>query len=171
MVLRMIVKIIVKIKKLLIKPEMFAKTLGVTLGKNCRLIGNVEFGSEPYLVKIGDHVSVTNSMFITHDGGVWVFRDEMPDLDVIKPINVGDNVFIGANCVILPGVNIGSNVVIGACSLVTQDVPSNSVFGGVPAKKIKELAEYQEKTYREGIQTKQLSRIQKMNFLKNKFDV
>lgn len=166
----MVLRIIKHIKKLLIKPEAFAKTLGVTLGKNCRLIGNVEFGSEPYLVKIGDHVSVTNSTFITHDGGVWVFRDEMPDLDVIKPINVGDNVFIGANCVILPGVNIGSNVVIGACSLVTQNVPSNSVFGGVPAKKIKELAEYQEKTYQEGIQTKQLSPIQKMNFLKNKFD-
>ena len=167
----MLLRIIKHIKKLLIKPEVFAKTLGVTLGDNCRLIGNVEFGSEPYLVKMGDHVSVTNSTFITHDGGVWVFRDEMPDLDVIKPINVGDNVFIGANCVILPGVNIGSNVVIGACSLVTQNVPSNTVFGGVPAKKIKDLAEYQEKTYREGIQTKQLSPIQKMNFLKNKFDV
>jgi len=62
------------------------------------------FGSEPYLVRLGDHVSITAGVkFISHDGGVWVFRDRFPELDVFGPITVGSNVFIGINALIMPG--------------------------------------------------------------------
>lgn len=49
------------------------------------------------------------------------------------------NVWIGSNATILPGVNIGNGTVIGAGSVVTKDVPKNTVFAGIPAKLIKEI--------------------------------
>ena len=58
------------------------------------------------------------------------------------PIEIGSNVWIGANCVILPSVKIGSNVVIGAGSIVTKDIPSNSIAVGNPCKVIKEKKFY-----------------------------
>lgn len=56
-----------------------------------------------------------------------------------KPVKIGNDVWIGGNCTILPGVIIGNNVIIGAGAIVTKDVPDNCVVGGVPARKIKEL--------------------------------
>ena len=53
------------------------------------------------------------------------------------PITIGDNVWIGANSVVLPGVSIGDNVVIGAGSIVTNDIPCNSVSVGNPCKVIR----------------------------------
>ena len=55
------------------------------------------------------------------------------------PVNIGNDVWIGGNCTILPGVTIGNNVVIAAGAVVTKDVPDNSVVGGVPAKVIKQI--------------------------------
>lgn len=54
-------------------------------------------------------------------------------------VNIGNDVWIGGNCTILPGVTIGNNVVIAAGAVVTKDVPDNSVVGGVPAKVIKQI--------------------------------
>ena len=54
-------------------------------------------------------------------------------------IFIGNNVWIGANCCILPNVHIGDNCVIGAGSVVTKDIPSNSVAAGNPAKVIKKI--------------------------------
>ena len=56
-----------------------------------------------------------------------------------KPVTIGNDVWIGANCTILPGVTIGNNVVVAAGAVVTKDVPDNCVVGGVPAKIIKEI--------------------------------
>lgn len=55
----------------------------------------------------------------------------------VDPIKIGKNVWIGANCVILPGVLIGDNAIIGAGSVVTKNVLENSIVGGVPAKLLK----------------------------------
>ena len=101
------------------------------------------FGSEPYLISIGHHVTVTSGVqFVTHDGGVWVFREQDPDIDVFGPITIGNNVFIGINAIIMPGVSIGENCVIGAGTVVTRSVPSNTVAVGVPARKIATIDEY-----------------------------
>ena len=56
-----------------------------------------------------------------------------------KPINIGNNVWIGGNVTVLSGVNIGDNVVIGAGSTVVGDIPSNSVAVGNPCKVIRTL--------------------------------
>ena len=56
-----------------------------------------------------------------------------------KPINIGNNVWIGGNVTVLGGVNIGDNVIVGAGSLVTKDLPANTICVGSPCKPIKEL--------------------------------
>jgi acetyltransferase-like isoleucine patch superfamily enzyme len=128
-------------------PITYARSLGVIIGDDCRLLNITPgtFGSEPYLVKLGNHVTITSGVvFSTHDGGVWVFRREYPNIDVFAPIIIGDNVFIGINTILLPGVKIGNNVVIGAGSIVTKDIPDNSVAVGAPARVLKSIEEYWE---------------------------
>ena len=56
-----------------------------------------------------------------------------------EPISIGNDVWIGGNVTILPGVNIGNNVVVAAGSVVTKDIPDNSLVAGVPARIIREL--------------------------------
>ena len=145
------------------------RKVGVSIGVDCRFIGKIDFGSEPYLIKIGNYVSITNSTFITHDGGVWIFRDEYPKIDVIAPIVVGNNVFIGSGCVILPNVIIGDNVVIGAGSVVTKSIPSNTVYAGVPARIIQNVDDYKNKVLRKTLDTKQLSSKEKKKYLLQKY--
>lgn len=57
------------------------------------------------------------------------------------PIKIGDNVWIGGSCVVLPGVTIGNNVVIGAGSVVTKDIPDNVCAAGNPCRVIREITE------------------------------
>ena len=76
-----------------------ARFLGVKIGNQCRLI-HCTFSSEPYLVEIGNHVSATRTHFETHDGGIWVFREQHPDWDKIAPIKIGNNVYIGEGCIL-----------------------------------------------------------------------
>jgi hypothetical protein len=128
-------------------PVGYARSLGVQIGANCRLISPKlgTFGSEPYLIKLGHHVTVANgARFVTHDGGVWVFRESCPTMDVFGPITVGNNVFIGANAILMPGVTIGDNCVIGAGAIVTRDIPSGNVAVGTPARCIKTIDQYYE---------------------------
>ncbi|NGU67275.1 sugar O-acetyltransferase [Clostridium perfringens] len=63
------------------------------------------------------------------------------------PIHIGNNVWIGANSVILPGVNIGDNSVIGSGSIVTKDIPSNVIAVGNPCRVLREINENDMKYY------------------------
>lgn len=56
-----------------------------------------------------------------------------------KPVTIGDNVWIGGGAIINPGVTIGDNAVVASGAVVTKDVPANVVYGGNPAKLIKEI--------------------------------
>lgn len=141
-------------------PISWARAQGVSIGERCRLLGvnHATFGSEPYLITIGDHVTLTSNVrFVTHDGGVWVLRDEEPRLDVFGRITIGSNVFIGLSSIILPGVTIGDNVVVGAGAVVNRDIPSDSVAVGVPARVVSSLADYRERSLARAIMTKGLS--------------
>ncbi len=138
-------------------------TGGVSIGSN------VGFGSEPYLITIGDHTRINkNVQFITHDGSLWVVRNLYPeyrDADLIKPIKIGSNVQIGNNAIILPGIIVGDNCIIGAGAVVTHDVPNNSVVAGVPARYIESLEEYIEKNKAFFIHTKGLSSKEKREMI------
>ena len=105
-----------------------------------------------FCTRLGNNVHITDGVkFITHDGGTLLYRHLIPDLEITKPIVVGDNVYIGNNVIILPGVTIGSNVVIGAGAIVSRDIPDNSVAVGVPARVIKTADEYHEKLKKESL--------------------
>ena len=144
----LIVRVIKRLyRNLLIKlnPVSYARKIGVMVGDNARIIGMDDrtFGSEPYLITLGDHVTVTGQVkFINHDGGVWVFRENENDIELFRPIIVGNNVFIGYRSIIMPGARIGNNVVIGAGSIVIGDIPDGCVAAGVPAKVIRSLDDY-----------------------------
>ena len=70
-----------------------------------------------------------------------LFRRFVPDLEITKPIVVGDNVYIGANTIILPGVTIGEGSVIGAGSVVTKDIPDHVVAAGNPCRVLRNITE------------------------------
>ena len=137
------------------RANVYADFLKVNIGEKVIITGDISFGSEPYLITIGNNVRLAHGViFHNHDGGVGILRSKYPGIDVIKPINVGDNVFIGSCVTIMPGVTIGNNVIIGASSVVTRDVPDNVIYAGIPAKFIKTLEQYEEKVLSEAIYIK-----------------
>jgi acetyltransferase-like isoleucine patch superfamily enzyme len=112
--------------------EYFRKQ-GAQIGNDCYLSISYLAG-EPYLVKLGNHVGIAAGVqFLTHNLG-WVYRDKIPDLQLFGKIIVEDNCNIGINAMILPNVTIGRNSIIAAGSIVTKDIPPNSIAVGVPAK-------------------------------------
>ncbi|MCA0931062.1 acyltransferase [Lutimonas saemankumensis] len=148
------------------RAKIYRKVYGVSIGKNVRFTGKPEWGTEPYLISIGNNVTVTQHVaFITHDGGVGLFRKEYPGINVFGRITIGDNVFIGARTIFLPGVTVGNNVVIAAGSIVTKDVKENSVIAGAPAKKLKSLDEYKQNVL------KKAAFITESDYLKRKIEV
>jgi acetyltransferase-like isoleucine patch superfamily enzyme len=148
-------------------PVAYARSIGVTVGERCRLY-QCSFGSEPYLITLGDHVSATSTTFVTHDGGVWVFRDDWPEADVFGPITIGDNVFLGTGVIVLAGVTIGDNVVVGARSVVSRDIPSDCVAAGIPAKPIRPLSEYRAKVDQLRVPTARLDPDAKRRYLEDR---
>lgn len=150
-------------------PVAYWRKQGVIIGSGCYIVSNVQFGSEPYLITIGDNVRLTeNVRFVTHDGGLWVARGldkKYADADKFGRITVGDNVHIGPNTIIMPGVNIGSNCIIGCGAVVTRDIPDNSVAVGVPAKVIETVDEYIAKNKDLFVHTKNMTPQQKREYL------
>lgn len=105
--------------------------------------------SDPELIKFHDNVVVTSDVtFMTHD----ITNIMLNNIDKnyyykyhSGCIEVMNNVFIGSNSIIFPNVKIGSNVIIGAGSIVTRDIPDNSVVAGNPARVIESFDKYLEK--------------------------
>ena len=118
-------------------------SLGMKVGKNFqRLNGVILDPDHCWLIEIGDNVTLAPRVHILcHDASTKQFLNYTK----IGRVTVGNNVFIGAESVVLPGVTIGDRVVIGANSTVTQDIPSNSVAVGSSARVICTLDTYLEK--------------------------
>jgi len=157
-----------------LNPNGYAQSLGVKLGKNVRFYGMRPgmFSTEPWLISIGDNVYITaGCQFITHDGGTLILRKEVPDLEITAPISVGNDVYIGLNTMILPGVNIGNRVIVGAGSIVTKDIPDNSVAVGIPAHVVKSVDEYLESAKVRSLHYGHLSPKEKEKALKKHFNV
>jgi acetyltransferase-like isoleucine patch superfamily enzyme len=146
----------------------------ITTGDNCSfedfsviesLKGNISFGNDSTLnqfsiirawgdVRIGSGVRIGPSVHIMamkhnfDDPDKFIFEQGISG----KGISIGDNVWIGGNVCILDDVNIGRNCIIGAGSVVTKDIPDNSIAVGNPCRVIKEL-----KTYIQGGQNERRS--------------
>ena len=139
------------------KDEVIKKILGKT-GKNIRIEPNFycDYG---YNIFVGENFYMNHNCIIL-DAGKVEFGDNVfigPNcgfytaghpidyiqrnrgLEYAKPIKVGNNVWFGGNVVVLPGVTIGDNVVIGAGSVVTKDIPDNSIAYGNPCRKVKNI--------------------------------
>lgn len=135
-----------------ISPLKYAKKIGVNMNGAVHIYGKVSWGTEPWIITLGNNVHITDGVkFVTHDGGTLLYRDFIPDLEITKPITVGNRGYIGNNVILLPGVNIGNNVIIGAGAIVSKSIPDNSVAVGVPAKVIKTADEYLEKIKEESL--------------------
>lgn len=152
----------------IIKPMMIVNAHRVAIGKNVlirngvrlEVVGNnknavIEIGDnvniEQYVhivakdrIKIGNNVSITGCCSIVdiihpYDEHLEVEKIGDRISDRILPVKIGDNSFIGYGVHINPGVTIGKNCIVGARSVVTKDVPDNSVVAGCPAQVIKYL--------------------------------
>lgn len=96
----------------------------------------------PWLISVGDNVTLaTGVKLLAHDASTAKTGVHTK----IGVVEIGNNVFIGANSIVLCNTRIGDNVIIGAGSVVTHDIPSNSVYAGNPAVFISTFQEYQEK--------------------------
>ncbi len=92
-------------------------------------------------VEIGSHVNLAQGITVTALNHIFDDTEKRIDEQGVStnPVTIEDDVWIGANAVILPGVTIGNHCVVAAGAVVTKDVPPHSLVAGVPAKVIKQI--------------------------------
>ena len=126
------------------------RSCGCEIGKGC-LFQSPQTAcvdiTRPVLVTIGDKcVFLENFTLLTHDNITKVFGNVYHEfLPSSGPVTIGNNVYFTRNCTVLKGVTIGDNCIIGFGSVVTKNIPANSVAVGAPARVICTLDEYYEK--------------------------
>lgn len=113
-------------------------------GTNIHLGSNVFINFNNYFMD-GASITIGDNVFIGPSCGFYTathpldYKRRNTGLEKALPITVGNNCWFGANVSVMPGVNIGNGCVIGAGSVVTKDIPDNSLAAGVPAKVIKQI--------------------------------
>lgn len=129
-------------------------------GENCFIQFPVQIEGREF-IKLGNHVSINAFVHIWGQGGITIGNDTLiashvalvsvthdtkaikfSESIIEKPIRIGNNVWLGSHCVIMPGITIEDNVIVGAGSVVTKDLKKNGVYTGVPAKRTKELSQF-----------------------------
>jgi acetyltransferase-like isoleucine patch superfamily enzyme len=110
----------------------------VIIGNNTRIgLHNTIIGP----VTVGNHVNLAQGVVVTalnHNFSNPAMRIDEQGVST-TPVVIGDDIWIGANAVILPGVTVGSHSVVAAGAVVTKDVPPHTLVAGVPAKVIKNI--------------------------------
>lgn len=123
---------------------------GILIGDGCRIFdpANTTIDTQnPHMMRIGNNVRITKGCIIlTHDYSWAVIAGVYGDiLGGIGYVDIGNNVFIGMNSIILKNTTIGDNVIIGAGSIVCGNIECNSVYAGNPAKRIMSLEDFYNK--------------------------
>ena len=103
---------------------------GGSVGENFNIYETKLDLTTPYLITIGDDVTITNAVLLTHDACLH----KKTGYSKVGSVTIGNNVFVGYCSIIMPGVTIGNNVVIGAGTVVSKDIPDNVVVVGNPCK-------------------------------------
>lgn len=117
---------------------------GAKVGENVYIgTRKIDMG-HTFLLEIGNNVTISDARILTHDGST---KREL-GLSRVGRVVIGDDVFIGADAIVLPNVCIGSKVIVGAGAVVTKDIPDNSVAVGNPARVIGTYDAYMEKNRR-----------------------
>ena len=113
---------------------------GLVVGKDFKRMGGVIIDpSHCWHITIGNNVTLAPRVHIlAHDASTGVFLGYTR----VSNVTIGNNVFIGAGTIVLPGVSIGNNVVIGAGSVVSRDIPDGTVAVGNPARVVRSLEEF-----------------------------
>lgn len=128
----------------------YYRSLGMTIGNGTHIFSKL-VSSEPFMIKIGDNVTIsTNVSLLTHDASIGPILGRLVYSDMVGPVSIGSNCFIGANTIILPGVSIPDNSIVAAGSVVAQTikVPADSsknegiIIGGNPAKYICQTSDF-----------------------------
>lgn len=121
------------------------KKIGMNIGPNCYIYSEKVETSEPYLVTLGDNVTIApDVIFTTHDASVSRYLPEASD--IFGRINIGDRCFIGIGAIVLPGVTIANDCIIGAGSIVTKSfLEPGMVIAGNPARVICSLEDLRKK--------------------------
>lgn len=117
---------------------------GMIIGDKCRIFTSIN-SPEPYLIEIGDNVTIASRVhLITHDNSAIKLYDGATDF--VGKITIGDDCFIGADSILLPGIRLAENTIVGAGAVVTKsfDEPG-MVIAGNPAKIIATVQEMKEK--------------------------
>lgn len=123
---------------------------GFTSGKNFHCYSGYPIDANwPWLISVGDDVVLSSNVRILAHDASTARAGAHTKIGIVK---IGNNVFIGADSIVLCNTRIGDNVIIGAGSVVTKDIPSNSVYAGNPAKYICSFEEYQKK-HQENLKT------------------
>ncbi len=118
------------------------RTGGGTVGNNVDIIASSIDMGEPYLLRIGSNVTITGVKILTHDASL----KKTVGYSKTGKVHIGDDVFVGWGSIILPNTTIGNRVVIGAGTVVSKNIPDNSVVVGNPCRIICTYDEYVEKT-------------------------
>jgi acetyltransferase-like isoleucine patch superfamily enzyme len=130
------------------------RAIGVEVGEGCEIFCPHETSIDtlnPHLLTKGDHVAITGpATILTHDYSVGVTKNWSHGevLGAQKPVEIGDNVFLGWGCTVLPGTTIGDDVIIGAGAVATGKIVGEGVYGGNPARLICTLEDYYERRRR-----------------------
>lgn len=115
------------------------------MGAGCCIQQNVAI-TDPAYVRLGNNVHLTGCALFGHDGSVAMLRTAYRvNLDKVGKIDIRDNVFVGHQAILMPGITIGPNAIVAAGSVVTRDVPPDSIVAGVPAKVIGRVGDHVER--------------------------